>query len=122
METETVALVRAFNEALNARDVDGMLRCMTQDCVFENTYPAPDGTRYEGQDAVRAFWGNFFNAARDAHIEVQDIFAAENGARCVMLWTYYWTDTQGAVGHVRGVDVYRVARGLIAEKLSYVKG
>ena len=25
-------------------------------------------------------------------------------------------------GHVRGVDVFRVAGGLVAEKLSYVKG
>jgi hypothetical protein len=26
---------------------------MTDDCVFENTWPAPDGERYEGQVAVR---------------------------------------------------------------------
>jgi hypothetical protein len=26
---------------------------MTDDCVFENTYPATDGTRYQGQAAVR---------------------------------------------------------------------
>lgn len=62
METETLELVRAFNDALNARDVDGMMRRMTQDCVFENTYPAPDGTRFEGQAAVRAFWQDFFKA------------------------------------------------------------
>jgi len=122
METETLELVRVFNDALNARDVDGMMRRMTQDCVFENTYPAPDGTRFEGQAAVRAFWQDFFQGARDARIEIQEIFAAENGARCVMLWTYHWTDTQGAVGHVRGVDVYKIENGLIAEKLSYVKG
>jgi hypothetical protein len=42
----------------------------------------------------------------------------------VMRWTYRWIDTSGQSGHIRGVDVYRldVDQGLIAEKLSYVKG
>ena len=121
-EIDMIQLVIAFNDALNARDVDGMMRRMTPDCVFENTYPAPDGTRYAGQAAVRAFWQEFFASARDARFEIQDIFASADGARCVMLWTYHWTDTNGEAGHVRGADVYRIAHNLIAEKLSYVKG
>lgn len=122
MEHESIVLVRAFHDALNARDVDGMMRRMTDDCVFENTYPAPDGTRYVGHAAVRAFWQEFFNAARAAHFEIQAIFAAEQGARVVMLWTYHWTAVTGAAGHVRGADIYRIENDLIAEKLSYVKG
>ena len=39
-----------------------------------------------------------------------------------MRWTYHWREAGEAVGHVRGVDVYRLRDGLIAEKLSYVKG
>jgi hypothetical protein len=39
-----------------------------------------------------------------------------------MRWTYHWTDPSGTPGHVRGVDLYRLEDGLIAEKLSYVKG
>jgi hypothetical protein len=39
-----------------------------------------------------------------------------------MRWTYSWVDPSGTPGHIRGVDVYRVRDGLIAEKLSYVKG
>ena len=38
-------IVRAFNDALNARDLDGMMRCLSEDTVFENTTPPPDGTR-----------------------------------------------------------------------------
>lgn len=120
MKSETIALVRAFNDALNARDVDGMMRRMTRDCIFENTSPAPDGARYEGQEAVGAFWQEFFRSASTARIAVQEIFACEN--RCVMRWTYHWTDANGESGHVRGVDVYKIEDGLIAEKLSYVKG
>ena len=41
----------------------------------------------------------------------------EAGDRVVARWRY---DFGG--GHVRGVDVFTVRDGLVAEKLSYVKG
>ena len=109
-----------FNEALNRGDVDGMMRLMTDDCMFENTYPAPDGTAYRGKDAVRRFWEDFFLASPHAHIEVEEIFATAD--RCILRWRYNWAAADGQTGHVRGVDVYRVQDGLIREKLSYVKG
>ncbi|CAG1772762.1 partial limonene-1,2-epoxide hydrolase, partial [uncultured bacterium] len=43
MSEQIIQLVTRFNDALNARDVDAMMRLMTDDCVFENTFPAPDG-------------------------------------------------------------------------------
>lgn len=113
-------LVLRFNDSLNARDVDGMLRLMAEGCVFENTYPAPDGTRYEGKPAIRAFWEGFFRTSRQPRIEVEEIFAL--GERCVMRWNYHWLEADGTPGHVRGLDVYRIEDGLILEKLSYVKG
>ena len=115
-----IFMVNDFNDALNAADVDSMMACMTEDCVFENTYPAPDGERFEGQEAVRAFWESFFSSASHAHIDIEEIFAADH--RVVMRWRYSWEDEQGQPGHIRGVDVYRMEDGLIAEKLSYVKG
>lgn len=115
-----VRLVVRFNDALNAGDVGGMMRLMTDDCVFENTVPAPDGTRYEGQQAVRAFWELFFRGSRSPHIHIEEVFAL--GERCVLRWVYSWLDSSGNRRHVRGVDVYRIRGGLIAEKLSYVKG
>jgi ketosteroid isomerase-like protein len=115
-----IQLVLQFNTASNSGDVDAMMRLMTQDCVFENTDPPPDGTRYVGQAAVRAFWEAFFLASREPTIHVEEIFAL--GERCVMRWNYRWIDAQGKPGHVRGVDIYTVRDGQIAEKLSYVKG
>lgn len=117
---DIVQLVLDFNDALNARDVDAMMRLMTADCIFENTYPTPDGARFTGQAAVRAFWQEFFEGAASATIEPEEIFAS--GDRCVMRWVYRWTDAAGQAGHIRGIDLYTVRDGLIAEKLSYVKG
>lgn len=120
VRSQSLSVVIRFNDALNARDVDAMLRLMTEDCVFENTYPPPDGTRYVGQAAVRAFWEDFMRGSSEARFEIEEIFDAAD--RVVMRWTYHWIDLQGQAGHMRGVDVYTVRDGLIAEKLSYVKG
>ena len=120
MNSDLLRLITRFNDGLNARDVDAMMSLLSADCVFENTYPAPAGTRYAGQSAVREFWEEFFRGSSEAHIEIEELFGQDD--RAVMRWTYRWTDPDGHGGYVRGVDVYRVRDGLIAEKLSYVKG
>jgi ketosteroid isomerase-like protein len=116
---EIIQLVIQFNEMLNAHSVDGMMRFLTEDSVFENTYPPPDGERYIGQASVRAFWEDFFRIDQGQRIEIEEIFSLEN--RCVMRWVYYWREA-GLAGHVRGVDLYTIRGGRISEKLSYVKG
>lgn len=116
----TIAACRRLNDALNRHDVDGIMAAMTEDCVFENTWPAPDGERYEGQAAVRAFWERMLTSAPDAHFETEEVFAA--GDRAALRWLYTWTERDGAPRHIRGVDLFRVRDGKVAEKLSYVKG
>ena len=113
-------LVLEFNEAFNRHDVAGMMQRMSDDCVFENTDPAPDGTLYSGKEAVTQFWQGFFRDSPQAHIEIEEIFGLGN--RCIMRWKYNWVDETGQKGHVRGVDIFKVDAGLISEKLSYVKG
>ncbi|MEW5828211.1 MAG: nuclear transport factor 2 family protein [Chloroflexota bacterium] len=115
-----VRTVLDFNEAFNRHDVAGMMSRMSDDCVFENTAPAPDGTVYSGKEAVTRFWEDFFRQSPQAHIEIEEIFGL--GLRCVMRWRYDWVDTAGTKGHVRGVDIFQVRNGLITGKLSYVKG
>jgi predicted SnoaL-like aldol condensation-catalyzing enzyme len=113
-------IVLAFNEAFNRHDVEGMMQLMSDDCLFENTYPAPDGTVYQGKEAVSRFWQDFFRESPQAHIEIEEIFGL--GRRCIMRWRYSWVDGPGAKGYVRGVDIFQVKSGFICEKLSYVKG
>ena len=119
-QMEAIGIVQRFNDALNAADVEAMLALTTKDTVFENTSPAPDGERFEGQSQVRAFWQEFFLSSDFARIEAEEIFSV--GDRCVMRWVYHWQNHDGQAGHIRGVDVYRLRDNLIAEKLSYVKG
>lgn len=117
---ETLAALQRFNDAFARHDVDAVMAAMTADCVFENTYPPPDGERYEGQVAVRAFWEQFFAASPHAAFETEDTFAAQD--RAVVCWRYQWVEPDGTRGHIRGVDLFRMQDGKVAEKLSYVKG
>lgn len=115
-----IRVVLEFNEAFNRHDVAGMMRLLSDDCVFENTSPAPDGTVYSGKEAVTQFWLDFFHESPQAHIEIEEIFGL--GIRCTMRWRYDWVDGAGKKGHVRGVDIFQLKNGFICQKLSYVKG
>ena len=115
-----IRVVLAFNEAFNRHDVTGMMQLMTDDCIFENTAPSPDGTLYTGKEAVTQFWQEFFRESPQAHLEIEEIFGFDK--RCVLRWRYHWVEATGQKGHVRGVDIFKVRDGFISEKLSYVKG
>ncbi|MEV4508624.1 nuclear transport factor 2 family protein [Dactylosporangium sp. NPDC049525] len=109
-----LAAVERFNAAFDAKDVDAIMRAMTADCVFEDTAP-PGGQRHVGAAAVRAAWERLFAGSPDARFTAEETFHA--GDRVVVLWHYRYTG-----GHVRGVDVFTVRDGLVAEKRAYVKG
>ncbi|MFN8472705.1 MAG: nuclear transport factor 2 family protein [Anaerolineae bacterium] len=115
-----LALFRQFDDATRRRDVEALMAMMTDDCVFENTLPPPDGTRYDGAVAVRAAWEELFRSTREPVFETEEVFAC--GDRCVIRWVFSWGNSDGTRGHVRGVDVWRVRDGKVAEMLSYVKG
>lgn len=113
-ESETRGLLEAFGQAWNDHDLDAALALTTDDCVFESTGPAPDGIRSEGKAALREAWTPIF-ADASSHFDGEELIVS--GDRVVQCWTYRWDG-----GHVRGVDVFRIRDGKVAEKHSYVKG
>jgi ketosteroid isomerase-like protein len=116
----TIEVINKFNEAFNRHDVPAVMALMTEDCIFDNTNPPPDGERFEGQEAVRHFWEEFFRSSPNAQFQSEEMFAF--GDHCVVRWRYDWTGVDGSCGHIRGVDILRVQDGKVAEKLAYVKG
>ncbi len=113
----TRTTIARFGAAFDRGDVDAVMATMTTDCVFESTAP-PDGQRHEGQEAVRRAWTDFFAASQGAVFETEELIIC--GDRAIARWRYTWAPDVD--GHVRGIDLYRVQDGLVAEKLSYVKG
>jgi hypothetical protein len=114
MSADPIDVVTAFGQAWADHDLDAALALVTDDCLFDATGPAPDGARHVGPAALRAAWQAIFDDTA-SRFEPEETFAA--GDRVVQRWVYTW-----ATGHVRGVDLIRVTDGLVAEKLSYVKG
>ena len=114
IELDALAVVESFGAAWAEHDLEATLALVTDDCVFDSTGPAPDGIRHVGRDAVRRAWQPIFDDS-NARFEAEETFCAND--RVVQLWRYTWAD-----GHVRGIDVFRVRDGKVAEKLSYVKG
>lgn len=113
-QLDAVGVVEMFGAAWSAHDLDAALALVTGDCVFEATGPAPDGSRHVGPESIRTAWRPIFDDDT-SQFEAEETFPA--GDRVVQRWRYSW-----AGGHVRGVDVFTVRDGKVAEKLSYVKG
>jgi ketosteroid isomerase-like protein len=118
-EQATRATIDRFNEAFNRRDADALAGLLTDDTLFEDTSPAPDGRRVEGKHAVVEFWRAWFERNADARFEAEDIVVSGN--RATVLWVYHKMRS-GQPWHLRGVDVFSVKDGKVAAKLAYVKG
>ena len=115
----TRKVIDGFNEAFNRHDADALAAWLTDDTVFEDTSPAPDGQRIEGRTAVVAFWRGWFAKNADAVFEGEDTIVS--GDRAVVRWVYRKL-RNGQPWHIRGVDVFTVRDGKVAAKLAYVKG
>jgi ketosteroid isomerase-like protein len=120
MPAQTTRLViDRFNEVFNRHDANALAAWLTDDTVFEDTSPAPDGRRVEGKDAVVEYWRTWFVRNPDAVFEAEDVIVS--GDRAVVRWIYRKV-RKGQPWHLRGVDVFTVRDGKVAAKLAYVKG
>ncbi len=115
----TRLVIDRFNEAFNRHDANALAAWLTDDTVFEDTSPAPDGRRVEGKDAVVEYWRTWFVRNPDAIFEAEDVIVS--GDRAVVRWIYRKV-RKGQPWHLRGVDVFTVRDGKVAAKLAYVKG
>ena len=118
-ERATRDAIDRFNQAFNNHDADALASLLTDDTVFEDTSPAPDGQRIEGKTAVVAYWRTWFTRNSDAHFEAEETIAS--GDRAVVRWVYRKV-RNGQPWHLRGVDIFKVRDGKVAAKLAYVKG
>ena len=113
-------IVLAYNEAFNRHDINGIMELLSDECVFEESTPAPDGSAYKGKDEIRNFLQDYLRGSPEAHFEIEEVFGM--GERCIMRWKAKGEGTGEEKEYVRGVDIFRVRGGSICEKLSYVKG
>ena len=118
-ERATRTAIDSFSEAFHRHDAKRVEALLTDDTVFEDTSPAPDGRRIEGKAAVAEFWRGWFERNPDARFEAEEVIVSGN--RAIVRWVYRKT-RNGQLWHLRGVDIFTVRDGKIASKLAYVKG
>src|SRR5579862_6496002 len=97
---DPLLVVEAFGAAWANHDLDAALSMITDDCIFDATGPAPDGTRCVGVEAIRAVWEPIF-ADPGSQFEPEETFGAAD--RVVQRWCYRFDG-----GHIRGVDLFRI--------------
>ena len=85
LSADTVAVIRAFDEALRRRDLEALMALSTEDVVWETTTP-PDGERYEGKEAARRGLEEFFRSSPEAVFEIEELVAL--GERAFFTWVY----------------------------------
>jgi ketosteroid isomerase-like protein len=118
-EDQARRAIDSFNDAFNRHDADALAALLTEDTVFEDTSPAPDGRRVEGKVAVVEFWRGWFARNADARFETEEVIVSGN--RAVVRWVYHKM-RNGQPWRLRGVDIFTVRDGKVAAKLAYVKG
>jgi predicted ester cyclase len=64
------------SKAEDARDLQGLIDTLSEDCVYE---VVPTGQRWEGHDGARTFYTTFLGAFPDVHFDLQDIVIGPQG-------------------------------------------
>jgi len=113
----TDEVMRRFNDVFQLHDPSALNELVAEDCVIENTQPAPNGSRHVGRDACIALWTGIATAP-GTHFDLENVIVT--GERAIILWRFCWGE--GEANSVRGVNLMRVRDGLIVEAQGYVKG
>ena len=105
-----------YNEAFRVHDPTLLDDLIADDCVIEDTSPAPDGLRREGGPACLARWSEL---AGNRALEFTPEAAEIHGDLAVQPWALRWGDDEN--DRVRGVNLIRIRDGRIVEARGYVK-
>ncbi|MFF5206823.1 nuclear transport factor 2 family protein [Streptosporangium sp. NPDC000396] len=126
-DTTTAQVISQFNDAFTKHDPSLLTGLVDEDCVMVTVQPAPDGTRYEGQDACLAFWQEL---AADPNTEFTPDEVFVFGDRAVIKWhvafrhgqvSEVFGDAHAESTSVAGVNLMHIRDGRIVEALGYSK-
>lgn len=110
-------VVRRYNEAFQRHDPSALSELIAEDCIIENSNPAPNGSRHVGREACFELWSRI---ASDAGIQFDLEEVVITGDRATIRWRLRWGADESQ--SVRGVNLMRVRAGQIVEAFGYVKG
>ena len=102
-------------DAFNRHDVDGVMKCFADDCVFytvggDEAY----GAKIEGAEAIAMAFSAVWAGMKDAHWDHHSHFVC--GDRAVSEWTFSGTDANGMRVEAQGADLFTLRDGKIIVK------
>ena len=116
----TMMILDEFANAFNAHDLEKIISCMTDDCIFEaSAGPDADGEKFVGKEAVKNAFEKVFKDYPDARWNDPRHFISGN--RAVSEWTFTGTRSDGTKVEVTGCDLFTFSNGKIYIKNSYRK-
>jgi ketosteroid isomerase-like protein len=115
------ALLEAFTAAWEAKDVDGLMRLMADECAFRASVGPEPGVTFSGRDEVRRGFEQFLGAVAGPppETETEAALVAEHFA--VTRWTNRFPQSDGPPVVVRACDVFEFAGDRISFKDTYRK-
>jgi ketosteroid isomerase-like protein len=113
----TSEVIRRFNEAFQQHDPAALPELIAEDCIIENSNPAPSGSRHVGREACLELWRRI---ATNPGIRFDTEAIEVIGESATIRWRLRWGEDESQ--SVRGVNLMRVRNGEIVEALGYVKG
>jgi glutathione S-transferase len=109
------ALMERYNAVFHRHDPSDLEALVAPDCIIENSYPAPAGSRHVGRAECVALWSSIATAPEiQFEVERSEYF----DDRATLLWRLH----RPGAPPLRGVNLMRVRDGQIVEALGYVKG
>lgn len=115
-ERATRVVLDRYNEAFRRHDPGLLTDLIADDCVIDDSGPAPDGLRRVGGPACLARWSEL---AGDPALRFTPEPAEIHGDLAIQPWHLQWGD--GEQDRVRGVNLIRIRGGRIVEARGYVK-
>jgi len=114
-DTDLRARVRAFVDAFNRADLDGVMSYFTEDAIYDEL----TGTRNVGKDAIRtAFLPQFRGDFGRLVFDEEDLFVDAAAGKALVSWV---CRLEGKRGGWRGLDILTFRDGLVAEKRTFTK-
>ena len=110
-------LVIRFTETFNQDDLDGVMRFMAEDAVYDEF----NGTQSRGKAAIRAaFVPQFRGDFGTVRFLTEDLFVDPESGKALIRWVCT-LERDGLRRGWRGLDILRFERGLVTEKHTYAK-
>ncbi len=118
--TEILTALKAWNQAWERHDLEGVLSLMHADVLFENW----TGGKAVGREELRKAWQPWFGQGNFRFIE-EEMFVDEVDQKVLFRWHLEWPCPEkafaGKLEKRHGVDVIHFKDGKIINKLTFSK-